>query len=136
MTDPDPVEFDSPTSEDTDEDRLRVDPLEQGMEPPEQWTAADKFGNTPAEQREGESLDDRLREEQPDVDEPEPPNRPISATPAVELDETIDDVEADVDPVAPREPLGGPHSAAAERGQSADEAGGSVADAIRTPPDE
>lgn len=136
MTDPDPVEFDSPTSEDTDEDRLRVDPLEQGMEPPERWSAADKFGNTPAEQREGESLDDRLREEQPDVDEPEPPNRPISATPAVELDETIDDVEADVDPVAPREPLGGPHSAAAERGQSADEAGGSVADAIRTPPDE
>lgn len=56
-------------SEKTDEDELRVDPLEAGMDPPERWAEADHYGMTPREQRAGESLDDRLRQEQRDIAE-------------------------------------------------------------------
>lgn len=56
-------------SEDMDEDRLGVDPLESGMDPPERWTASDKFGVTADEQQRGETLDQRLDEERPDVGE-------------------------------------------------------------------
>lgn len=54
-------------SEATDQDELRVDPLEAGAEPPEHWSEADRFGMTHAEQEEGEPLDDRLRQERPDT---------------------------------------------------------------------
>ncbi|WET77843.1 hypothetical protein P3102_27720 [Amycolatopsis sp. QT-25] len=56
-------------SEALDEDELRVDPLEEGVEPPEHWSAADRFGTTPREIREGESHAMRLAEEVPDVGE-------------------------------------------------------------------
>lgn len=56
-------------SEALDEDELRVDPLEEGVEPPEHWSGADRFGTTPAEIREGESHAMRLAEEEPDVGE-------------------------------------------------------------------
>lgn len=61
---PDP---DFTTSEQLDEDELGADPLERGAEPAEGWSGADRFGTTAREQREGESLDDRLAEEEPDV---------------------------------------------------------------------
>src|SRR5687767_12574921 len=78
-------------SEELDEDRIGVDPLEEGVEPPERWSGVDQHGTTPNEQREGETLDERLAEERPDV-EPDPvPERPRAATPDSELDETIDD---------------------------------------------
>ncbi|WP_163509760.1 hypothetical protein [Fodinicola acaciae] len=54
-------------AEDLDEDRLGTDPLEDGMEPPEGWSEADAYGTTRTEQRDGESLDDRLEQERPDV---------------------------------------------------------------------
>lgn len=60
-------------AEDLDEDRIGLDPLEEGMDPPEQWTAADRFGVTAAEQREGESLDQRLAQETHDVGERDGP---------------------------------------------------------------
>src|SRR4051812_14565096 len=60
---PDP---DLTTSEQLDEDELGVDPLEGGVEPPEDWSGADRFGTTPREQRAGETLDERLAEEEPD----------------------------------------------------------------------
>ena len=50
--DPNAVETDAhatSSAEELDEDRLRVDPLEAGMDPPERWSAADKYGMTPYE---------------------------------------------------------------------------------------
>lgn len=44
-------------AEDLDEDRLRLDPLEEGMDPPEHWSPA---------MEEHDTLDDRLREERRD----------------------------------------------------------------------
>ncbi|WP_020500338.1 hypothetical protein [Sciscionella marina] len=50
-------------SEQLDEDTLAEDPLESGREPPEDWTAATGHGLTAAEQRDGESLEEKLRRE-------------------------------------------------------------------------
>jgi Family of unknown function (DUF5709) len=44
------------------------DPLDRGVAPPQRWTAAIRFGTTAAEQEDGESLDQLLAEEEPDVD--------------------------------------------------------------------
>jgi hypothetical protein len=90
-------------TEGLDEDELAVDPLEEGVEPPEQWSAAERYGTTAEEVREGESLERKLSEEQPDVDPGEVPERPLAITPADELDESIDDLTPDVEPVAPEE---------------------------------
>ncbi|MEU3275112.1 hypothetical protein ABZ639_30045 [Saccharomonospora sp. NPDC006951] len=83
------------SAEDLDEDSLSLDPLEEGVEPPERWSAAQRSATTPSEQRRGETLDERLAEERPDVPRDE-------------------------------QPEGEP--------RDADEAGGSVARALRTPP--
>ncbi|MFL6119944.1 hypothetical protein [Actinophytocola sp.] len=48
-------------AEDLDEDRLRLDPLEEGMDPPERWSPA--IDHDDAEPRD---LEERLREEQPE----------------------------------------------------------------------
>ena len=68
--DPDTVETDAhaeSSAEELDEDRLRLDPLEAGMDPPERWSGADKYGTTPYEQAHPRGLTDRLAEEEPDV---------------------------------------------------------------------
>ncbi|WP_433261983.1 hypothetical protein ACQPZF_28280 [Actinosynnema sp. CS-041913] len=121
----DPVALNS--AEDLDEDRLKLDPLEAGMDPPEHWTGADKYGMTPYEQAHARPLDDRLAEEQPDP----------TAAPDV-VPETGDEAErADTEvalepsPDADEEAL----SEAVHRGQAADEPGGSVAASIRQPED-
>lgn len=54
-------------SEQLDQDNMQADPLEGGAEPPEGWSGADRHGMTQAEQAEGEPLDERLRQERPDV---------------------------------------------------------------------
>nr|WP_323055867.1 hypothetical protein [Lentzea sp. NEAU-D7] len=105
---PDSVETDPAalnSAEDLDEDRLRLDPLEAGMDPPERWSGVDKYGMTPYEEAHPRPLEDRLAEEQPDV--------PVAEAP---LDEEV-------------------RAEAAGRGQLADEPGGSVAGAARTPED-
>jgi hypothetical protein len=114
-----------------DEDNLRLDPLEEGMDPPEHWAQADKFGNTEREQREGQDLDHRLAEEQPDV--PVEEDRPPSDTPDDELDSSIDEESDDRDDIAPDEPSHHIRTEAERTGTSADEAGGSVAEELRTP---
>jgi Family of unknown function (DUF5709) len=43
------------------------DPLDRGVIPPERWSAAMRFGSTASEQESGESLDQLLAEEEPDV---------------------------------------------------------------------
>jgi hypothetical protein len=47
----------------------RDDLLDGGYEVPDHWSAAQGFGNTPEEQAEGETLDQRLAQEVPDVGE-------------------------------------------------------------------
>ena len=54
-------------SSDTLEDDPAGDPLDVGYEPADRWSGADRFGTTPAEEAQGESLDQRLSEEEPDV---------------------------------------------------------------------
>jgi hypothetical protein len=53
---------------DTLDDDLVEDPLDTGIAAPDRWAGADRFGTTPAEQRAGESLEQLLAEEEPDVD--------------------------------------------------------------------
>jgi hypothetical protein len=81
------------------------------MDPPERWSAADKYGTTPYEQSHPRPLGDRLAEEQSDVQSggTEQPERTPSDLDKEMLDE------------------------AAGRGQVADEAGGSMASTERTP---
>src|SRR2546429_7649796 len=87
-------------TEQFDEDNLGLDPLEEGMDPPEHWAQADRFGNTEREMREGQDLDHRLAEEQSDTASDPPQDRPVGATPDTDLDERIDDETDDVEPVA------------------------------------
>lgn len=76
-------------SESTDSDEVRNDDGDTVVNPPDGWSEADKFGMTPREEREGESLDARLAEEEPDVlEDAAPEERPahqhhgqISGTP-------------------------------------------------------
>lgn len=44
------------------------DPLDTGIIAADHWTGANRFGTTPAEERAGESLEQLLAEEEPDVD--------------------------------------------------------------------
>jgi hypothetical protein len=55
-------------AEDTLDDRGPADPLDAGYSPPEKWSPAEKFGNTADEQLQGESFEQRLEQEVPDVD--------------------------------------------------------------------
>jgi hypothetical protein len=48
------------------DDRGVDDILDEGYSPPEKWSALERFGNTAREEAEGESLDERLAEEEPD----------------------------------------------------------------------
>ena len=43
------------------------DPLDQGVAPPERWSAGIRRGTTAGEQQAGESLDELLAEEEPDT---------------------------------------------------------------------
>jgi hypothetical protein len=54
-------------SESTDSDELRNDDGDIVVDPPDDWSEADKFGMTAREEREGEPLDDKLAAEEPDV---------------------------------------------------------------------
>lgn len=54
-------------SESLDSDEVRNNDGDDVVDPPEGWSGATKFGITAREEREGESLDARLSEEEPDV---------------------------------------------------------------------
>jgi hypothetical protein len=55
------------------DDRGLTEPLDEGYSPPEKWSAGQRYGNTEFEEHQGESLDQRLAQEVPDVstDDPE-----------------------------------------------------------------
>lgn len=65
------MDYDDPatldTEEELDEDELGADPMD-GYDAPDGWSGVDRWGTTPAEERAGESLDQRLREEEPDIE--------------------------------------------------------------------
>jgi hypothetical protein len=48
------------------ENRGLDEPLDEGYSPPEKWSAGQRYGNTEAEEAQGESLDQRLLQEEPD----------------------------------------------------------------------
>ena len=55
-------------AEDTLEERGVDDVLDEGITTREDWSVGQGFGNTAAEQHEGETLAQRLKQEEPDVD--------------------------------------------------------------------
>lgn len=50
------------------DDRGLAEPLEEGYSPPEKWSAAQGYGNTPREEALGETLDQRTAQEVPEPD--------------------------------------------------------------------
>lgn len=78
-------------SETLDEDDMGVDPLEGGMDPPEDWSAANRYGTTAIEQATDRPLAERLDEECPDLTPEAVPDRPGAASLLEELDESVDD---------------------------------------------
>ena len=69
---------------DTLDGRPGDDPLDRGVAPPERWSAGIRYGTTAEEQDRGESLDQLLAEEEPDV------------TPDID-DERLEDISGDED---------------------------------------
>jgi hypothetical protein len=53
---------------DTLDDRGVDDVLDEGIVPPQKWSPGQGYGNTAAEEREGETLDQRIAQEEPDID--------------------------------------------------------------------
>ena len=54
-------------SESTDSDEVRNDDGDIVVDPPDDWSEANKFGMTAREEEEGESLEYKLAAEEPDV---------------------------------------------------------------------
>ena len=44
------------------------EPLDEGYSPPEKWSPGEVFGNTPAEEEQGETLEQRIAQEEPEPD--------------------------------------------------------------------
>jgi hypothetical protein len=59
---------DQPSNIEGLEDSDVEDPLDRGYSPPEKWSAAQGYGNTPYEEATGETLDQRLEQEEPEPD--------------------------------------------------------------------
>ncbi len=79
---------------DTLDGNLGDDPLDTGVTPPVRWSAGMRFGTTAAEQESGESLDQLLAEEEPDIASEFDDDRPEYAA---EDDEDEDAADEDVD---------------------------------------
>ena len=73
----DTADFDSPVPDESEQlDQLQEadslvnrgveDVLDEGYTTPDHWSAAQGFGNTPAEMRQGETIDQRVKQEQPE----------------------------------------------------------------------
>jgi hypothetical protein len=134
--DPDAVETDAhaqSSAEELDEDRLRLDPLEAAMDPPERWSGVDKYGMTPYEQAHPRDLDERLAEEEPEVQDvaegvgsaAEPRSEQAGELGESPAPSGLVGDDAGLDDEVTRESI--------RRGQLADEAGGSVASVTRIP---
>ena len=49
-------------------DRGLTEPLDEGYSPPEKWSVGQGYGNTPLEEELGETLDQRIAQEEPEPD--------------------------------------------------------------------
>ena len=98
VVDNDTSGLDSEPSEILDEDRLEADPLEAGMDTAEGYSRTVRLGGT-EDVEDQDALAHRLPQEEPDVVAEEPPARPVAATPAMDLDESVDDPANAVDGV-------------------------------------
>jgi Family of unknown function (DUF5709) len=80
------------------------DPLDRGVATPERWSAAMRFGSTADEQEDGESLDQLLAEEEPDIGTDPDADRPDRDWDENATDEDITRLAADdgADPRAGR----------------------------------
>jgi hypothetical protein len=116
-------------AEDLDEDRLRLDPLEEGMDPPEHWSTEMEHGTTAREEREGKDLDGRLREEQPDTT---PPREPRDEVDRMDAEGELEGHPSD-DGQVPFAHDFEQSADEARRGQTADADEDSVARELRTP---
>jgi hypothetical protein len=54
--------------EDTLDGELGDDPLDEGYTAPDDYSAGERFGKTPAEEARGETFAQRLRQEEPETD--------------------------------------------------------------------
>jgi hypothetical protein len=72
------------------------DPLDQGIAPPDRWSAGEGFGTTAAEEQEGETLDQLLAEEEPEPD----PYSEEERDPSGDEDRRADDLFGDAAPEA------------------------------------
>ncbi|QHE68619.1 hypothetical protein [Rhodococcus sp. WAY2] len=77
-------------SESLDSDDVRNNDGDDVVDPPDGWSEADKFGTTAREEREGESLDEKLAEEEPDIVFEEQLDIPIAELPDDQLSEDVD----------------------------------------------
>jgi Family of unknown function (DUF5709) len=67
---PDPSEqLDQMQPEESLVDRGVDDMLDEGYAPPDHWSTAEKYGTTASEQAEGETLEQRLQQEEPEVED-------------------------------------------------------------------
>lgn len=57
-------------------DRGVADVLDEGYVTPENWSVAQGFGNTPAERRQGETIEMRVRQEEPEKPRDDSPWNP------------------------------------------------------------
>lgn len=97
--DNDTTSLDAEPSVVLDEDRLDADPLEDGMDTSEGYSRDVRLGGTQEWESESPSIDYRLPQEEPEVTDEAPPDRPLAATPIDELDESVDDPQNAVDGV-------------------------------------
>jgi hypothetical protein len=81
-----------------DEDRLGTDPLEDGMDTAESYSRDVRLGGT-QDAEDQDTLAYRIPQEEPDVEAETQPGRPVAATPAMDLDESVDDPTNAVDGV-------------------------------------
>jgi hypothetical protein len=78
--------------ESTDSDEVRNDDGDIVVDPPDDWSEANKFGMTAREAEEGESLDDKLSAEEPDVlPDVEPPSERPTRVHRGQIDGTPED---------------------------------------------
>jgi hypothetical protein len=77
------------------DDDPEAPPSDRGLEASDRPLGAEKFGTTPAEEREGESLDAKLAQDEPDLDAHDPVEDIVAADPstfgaaAEEADEAV-----------------------------------------------
>lgn len=69
------------------------DPLDEGVITADRWSAGMRYGNTEAEEEAGESLDQLLAEEEPDVSPDEPEDDAWPSQVAGDVDAADEDVD-------------------------------------------